>query len=163
MRGTLLRARRLHAVVTARGPAAHHRVGDIHVELQGEGRLAVAEGLHRKGFALRQQGGSARQIEALAVPLVNLIGPVLADIASDRRWPDRVIANFRMTVGMRLHLGAKLARQHLRTEADAEIGLLLLQRHLDPVDLAPDEIVLVIGALRPAENHGTGMILHRLR
>ena len=149
-------------VVAARGPAAHHRVGDVHVELQREGRAAVAEGLHRKGVALRQQGGAARQIEALAMPLIDLVGPVLAERAAGRRRTDRVIADLGMAVRMRIDLGAELARQHLRAEADAEIRLLLLERHLDPVDLAADEIVLVVGALRPAENHGAGMVLQRL-
>ena len=49
-----LGVRQRHALVAARGPAAHHGVGDVHVELQRIGGAAVAERLHRKRIALRQ-------------------------------------------------------------------------------------------------------------
>jgi GTP cyclohydrolase II len=48
-------------------------------------------------------------------------------------------------------------------EADAEKRLVLLQRHANPVDLAFDEIDVVIGALRPAKNDRAGMVLQRRR
>ena len=136
MRGALLRAGHLHALVAARGPAAHHGVGDVHVELQREGRAAIAEGLHRKGVALRQQRSAARQLEALAVPLVDMIGPVLQTARPAGGRADRVVADLGVAMRVRLDLGAELMRQHLRAEADAEIRLLLLQRHPEPVDLA---------------------------
>ncbi len=41
-------------------------------------------------------------------------------------------------------------------------GFFLLERHLEPVDLAADERVLVVGALRAAENDGAGVVLQRL-
>ena len=50
--------------------------------------------------------------------------------------------------------------QHLPTEADTEIGLLIAQRHADPVDLGLDEVVGIVGALRAAEDHGAGMVCH---
>src|SRR5262245_21904066 len=34
---TRLCARRIHAVIAARGPAMHHRVGDVGMELEAEG------------------------------------------------------------------------------------------------------------------------------
>src|SRR5262249_28666524 len=58
---------------------------------------------------------------------------------------------------------AEMARQELRAEADAEERLLLAQRHLEPVDLAPDELLLVVGAHRPAEDDGARMVRERLR
>ena len=64
---------------------------------------------------------------------------------------------------MRIDAAAEMARHHLRAEADAEIRLLVAQRHADPVDLAADEILVVVGALRAAENRGAGMLVHRLR
>src|SRR5579885_1838543 len=56
-----------------------------------------------------------------------------------------------------------MTRHHLRAEADAEKRLVLAQRHADPVDLAPDELLLVIGALWTAENHSSGVPVHSLR
>ena len=67
-----------------------------------------------------------------------------------------------MTLRMRIDAAAKMMRHHLRAQADAEIRLLVAQRHADPVDLAAHEIVLVIGALRAAKNHRAGMIVHGL-
>ena len=64
---------------------------------------------------------------------------------------------------MRIDAAAEMARHHLRAEADAEIRLLVAQRHADPVDLAVDEVLVVVGALRSAENRSAGMIVHRLR
>ena len=64
---------------------------------------------------------------------------------------------------MRINAAAEMARHHLRAEADAEIGLLVAQRHADPVDLATDEVLFIVGALRTAENRGAGMLVHRLR
>ena len=56
-----------------------------------------------------------------------------------------------------------MARQHLRAETDAEIRLLVPQRHADPIDLAADEILIVVRALRAAKNRRAGMVVHRLR
>src|SRR6266700_5500153 len=55
------------------------------------------------------------------------------------------------------HTGAELLGEHLGTEANAEEWPLLAQRDLDPVDLAANVIVRVVGAHGPDENHGTGM------
>src|SRR5436305_10413177 len=57
-----------HALVAAGGPAADDVVGDVGMELQRIGGIAVAERLHRKGVALGDQLGAAWQLEALAVP-----------------------------------------------------------------------------------------------
>ena len=53
--------------------------------------------------------------------------------------------------------------QHLRAEADAEERPVLLERNLQPVGLAADELVLVVGAHRPAEHHRAGMVVQRFR
>src|SRR5262249_13800750 len=52
--------------------------------------------------------------------------------------------------------------QHLAAETDAEKGLLLLERHRDPFDLAPYELLRIVGARRAAENDRTGVIRHRV-
>jgi hypothetical protein len=59
--------------------------------------------------------------------------------------------------------GAEVLRHHLSPEAEAEIGLVLLERHLDPVDLRFDEVVRVVGTHRAAENHGSGVLRERFR
>ena len=74
-----------------------------------------------------------------------------------------IIADLGVTVRMREDAGAEMARHHLRAEADAEIGLLVAQRHADPVDLALHELLVVVGALRAAENHRAGVAVHRFR
>ena len=51
--------------------------------------------------------------------------------------------------------------EHLRAQADAEERPLLPQRHFDPVDLARDIVVTVVGAHRTAEDHGAGMGVER--
>ena len=63
-----------------------------------------------------------------------------------------------MAIGMGEDAAAQVVRQHLRAQADAEERLVLPQRHRQPVDLAADEIVGVVGAHRAAEDDGGGMI-----
>jgi hypothetical protein len=58
-----------------------------------------------------------------------------------------------MALRMRKHRSAELACEHLRAETNAEIRLLVPQRHADPIDFAADKIFLVVGALRTAEDH----------
>src|SRR5262249_10834594 len=95
------------------------------MELQREGGAALAKGLNRKALACRQQVGAERQVEALAVPLVDLLRPGIADHAADIGRPDRVIADLRVAVGMPVDPAAEVMRQHLRAQADAEKRLLL--------------------------------------
>jgi hypothetical protein len=52
---------------------------------------------------------------------------------------------------------------HLCAQADAEKGLVLPQRHGEPVDLPADEIVGIIGAHRAAEDDRAGVIGKRRR
>ena len=63
---------------------------------------------------------------------------------------------------MRPDRSAQMQRHHLRPEAHAQKRLVLFQRHADPVDFAADPRIGIIGAHRPAENHRTRMIFHRL-
>ena len=97
------------------------------------------------------------------MPLIDVIRPERADRAAFVGGTDRVIADFDLALFVEIHLAAEIERHHLRAEADAEKRLVLLQRNGDPVDLALDEIVLVIGALRPAENHRAGMLCQGVR
>ncbi len=126
------------------------------------GRVAVAEGLHRKAVALRQQLGAERQVEAFAMPLVDLLRPGIAHRAPGIGRPDRVVADLGMAIRMLVDAAAEMMRQHLGAEADAEKRLLLPERHGEPIDLAADEIVGVVGAHRTAEDDGAGVPLHGL-
>ena len=76
------------------------------------------------------------------------------------RRSDRVITYLGMTVRMLVDAAAEMVRQHLRAEADAEERLAFTQRHLEPVDLAADEIVGVVGAHRAAEDDRAGVLRH---
>src|SRR6516225_7106544 len=107
--------------------------------------------------------GAARQLETLTVPLIDAFRPGLDHGKSGRRRPHRVIADLGVAGGMAKHLAAEMLRAHLRAKANAEKLLVVAQRHADPVDLAADEIVVVIGAHRTAENHGCGMFRHGFR
>ena len=96
------------------------------------------------------------------MPLIDVIGPLLAELEPGRGRADRIIADLGVAFRMRIDPLAEMARHHLRAEADAEIRLLVAQRHADPVGLTLDEILIVVGALRPAEDHRAGMFVHRL-
>src|SRR6476659_8174336 len=148
--------------MAARGPPAHHGVGHVGMELQREGGAAVTEGLHREGITLRQQVRAERQVEALAMPLVNLLRPGIAHRAADLSRPDRVVANLSVAVGMTIDPAAEMVRQHLRAEADAEKWLILFERHAQPIDLAADEIVGIVRAHGAAEDDGAGVARHGL-
>jgi hypothetical protein len=76
---------------------------------------------------------------------------------------DLIIADRGMAFRMPEHFAAKMTGKHLGAEADAEIGLVFLQRHTDPVGLALDELVGIVGAHRAAEDNRGGMIGHRRR
>src|SRR5262249_49404648 len=97
------------------------------------------------------------------MPLINLLRPRIADRAPDLGRTDRVIADLGMTIGMRIDPTAKMARQHLGAEADAEKRLCLLQRHRDPVGLATHELVCIVGAGWATEDDGAGVLRKRFR
>src|SRR5262249_4491040 len=153
----------LHAGGAARRPPAHHGVGDFRVELHPVCGRAPAEHLHREGLALGQKPGATGQVEAFAVPLVDVIRPRRAQVLAGPRRPDRIVADLHMAVAMAVDGAAEMARQDLRAEADAEEWLLLAPRPPEPLDLAPDELLLVVGAHRPAEDDGARMVRERLR
>src|SRR5215469_14132331 len=132
------------------------------MKLQRKSGAVVTEGLHWKRVALRQQFRAKRQVEALAMPLIDLLRPGIAHHAADIGRPDRVIADFGVTIGMPVDAAAEMMRQHLRAEADAEKRLLLLQRHGEPIDLATDEIGGVIRAHGSAKGNGAGVAGHGL-
>jgi hypothetical protein len=97
------------------------------------------------------------------MPLIDVIGPVRTHLAPGLCWPDRVIADFGVTVRVWKNASPELARQHLRAKTDSEIRLLVAKRHLDPVNLAAYELFIVVGTLRSAENDRTDVIVHRFR
>ena len=162
MRRPRLRARQRHAVGTARRPAAGHRVSDFRVELQRVGRGAGPECLHRKGLAaFGEQRRAGRQVEPLAMPLVDMVRPGIVRGTPLHRRMDRVVADLGMLIDVAEHAGAEIAREHLRTEADAEQRLLLAQRHAHPLDLTADEGIFVVGAVRAAEHDSAGVLFQR--
>jgi hypothetical protein len=55
-----------------------------------------------------------------------------------------------------------MAREELGAQADAEEWLLLLERDLQPFDLAADEVLFVVGAHRSAEDHRAGVVFERV-
>src|SRR5262249_47062801 len=87
VRGTRLRIRQKGAIVAARRPATDGGVGHVGMELKRITR-AVAERLYWKAVALRKQIGAIRQIESLAVPLVDLLRPGIAERQPERGRPD---------------------------------------------------------------------------
>src|SRR3954464_15375069 len=67
----LPRAGRAEAVIPARGPAMHHRVGHVRMKLEAES-VAGADPLRRKFVAVGKQFSAARHREACAM---SVIGP----------------------------------------------------------------------------------------
>src|ERR1700758_707941 len=76
-------ARRVHAVAAAGGPAMNHGVGHVGMELQAVAGV-VANRLHREIVAGGQQLGAIGQLEALAVPVIDLGRPVRAEARARR-------------------------------------------------------------------------------
>src|SRR6185437_9274046 len=146
--------------VAARGPAAHRAEGHVGVELEAE-RVAPAVRLHREVIALGEQLGAMRQLESLAMPMIDLRGPVRAERQPGGSGTDRIIADLDQALRMRRDGGAQLLGQHLRAEADADERPLLAQGDFDPVDLAPHIVVAIIGAHRATQNHGASMFVER--
>src|SRR5215475_6227831 len=97
------------------------------------------------------------------MPLIDLLRPRIADRPSDLRRPDWVVTDLGVAFGMGIDPAAEMARQHLGPEADAEKGLLLLERHRDPVGFAAHEFLRVVGARRTAEDDRAGVLRERFR
>ena len=133
------------------------------MELQRIGAATIAERLHRKRVALRQQLAAQRQVEPFPVPLIDLLRPRIADLASGLGRADRIITDLGMAIGMLEDPAAEMTCEHLGAEADAEERLSLPQRNSQPVDLPANEFVGVVGAHRAAEDDRRGMPGHGLR
>src|SRR5262245_62093230 len=123
-------------------PPVHHRMRHFGMELQ---RIAgtMSECLDREGVAFRQQLAARGQLEPLAVPLVDVVGPISTDRTSRFGRPDRIVTNLGMTFGVRIDGGTKLTRHHLRTETNAEVRLVVAQWDADPVDLPTHEFFII--------------------
>src|SRR4051794_5264853 len=92
------------------------------------------------------------------MPLIDLLGPGIAERTPERGRADRIIADLGLALGMRIDPTAKMARQHLGAQADAKEGLTLRQRHRDPVGLAAHEFVFIVGAHWTAEDDRAHML-----
>src|SRR4029078_7749952 len=110
-------------------------------------------------LAVGYEIAAARQLESSAMPLIHRVGPSGADAQPRLGRADRVVADLGVALGMRIDAAAPMTRHHLPAKTDAEIRLLVAQRHADPVDLALDEILLVVGALRAAKDHRAGALV----
>ena len=159
MRGPLLGARQFHAVLAADGPAAHHRVRHFRVKLDRIGMIALPERLHREGVALGEQGRTARQVEALAMPLIDVIRPDLADRAA-------LLASAGSGNSRPRH-GPRRGNPPVRRDGAPASGRRDRSRDTAcfPSAAPPIQSIsrlmkssVVIGALRPAENHRAGMV-----
>ena len=157
------RARQFEAGMAARGPAMHHRVGDIGVKLEAE-RMVELERLDREIASLRQQFACRGEVQ-IPRGASGRHDPASSGRSSSpaARRADRVISDLRAAFGVRRHPGAELPREHLRAQANPQERPLLPERHLDPVDLPADVVVRVVGAHRAAENDRAGMAVQRLR
>src|SRR5690606_1369557 len=118
----------------------------------------VAHGLDREILARGELHRAGGQVEALAVPLIDILR-VVEEMSALFSRLDRVVTNLDALVLAAIDAGAEMARHELRAEADAEIGLPFLERDADPLRFCLDEGEIVIGAHRPAEDHG-GVMLH---
>jgi len=136
---------------------------NLGVELDAVGGRPVAKGLHLEDIAFGEQLGAGRQAEAFAMPLVDHLRPSLHQGVRGRRHPDRIVADLGLAFGVKPDRGAKVSRQHLGAKANPQIGLVLGERHLDPLDLVADEVVRIIDAHRPAENDGARVHRQRFR
>ena len=132
------------------------------MELQAIGAVAITAGLHFEMLACRQKVCTKRQIEALAMPVIDV--PRKRRLAQAPAHVCRIngmIADFNATLRMPVDARAKVPGQHLRAKAQAQKGLVLGQRHANPVDLAAQVVVAVIGAHRAAEDDRASMIAQR--
>ena len=132
------------------------------MKLQAE-RMLETERLHREVAALGQQFSARRKFKSFAVPMVDMVRPVRADRGSCGSGADRVISDLHAALRMRSHPAAEMHREHLRAQANSQQRPLLPKRHCDPLDLAANIIIRIVGAHRAAENDRTGMLFQRLR
>src|SRR4030088_2556745 len=109
--------RQLKALVAARGPAMHHRVGHVGMKLEAE-TMARPKRLYREVAALGQQFRAGRKVKSLAVPVIDMVRPLLAKRQPCRRRSDRVISDFGSAFRMRGNRRAELHGEHLRAQAN---------------------------------------------
>jgi hypothetical protein len=78
-------------------------------------------------------------------------------------WMNGMIANLYLALWMWADPLPKVAGKHLSAKANAKKWLLLLERNPDPIYLAPQPGIFIIGAHGPAKNHGANMLIQRFR
>jgi hypothetical protein len=158
------RARKRQAFAGPGGPPAHHRQSDFRMELETKGARPIAKGLRLEILAFGKKGSSVWQVEPFAMPLVDSgRESARTDLMALFGRIDWMIANLDPPLRMRANAVAEMPGQHLRAQADAEEGFFFLQRNFDPIDFAPDPIVLVVCAHRAAEDHGADVAIEGLR
>ncbi len=96
-------------MMVAYRPAADHGVGDFGMELQTVGD-SITKRLSLEFLSFGEQGRPARQIEPLAVPLIDMVGKVLlAAAAAGLGRPDRMIADLDSAFGVPVDAVAEMA------------------------------------------------------
>src|SRR5262245_30371692 len=158
----LLGTGQFHAVRTSHQPTIPHRVSPFRMKLKCVASTEP-EGLYGKGVAFRQQFTCGRQIKAFAMPLIDVVGPIRANLAASFGRSDRIVADLGVALRMGKYRSTEMAREHLRAETNAEIRLFVPQRHADPIDFAADKVLIVVRTLRATENRRTGVLVHCLR
>ena len=154
------RARQFETRMAARGPAMHHRVGHVGMKLKAE-RVFELKRLDWEIAALREQFGAGGKLETLAVPVIDVIRPVWAELKPCLRRADRVITDLGSSLGVGRNPRAELPRQHLRAETNPQKWPLLPKRHGYPVDFAADEFIRIVGAHRATENDRSSVGVQR--
>src|SRR3989338_7349734 len=93
------------------------------------------------------------------MPLIDIL-LIVEEMLAFARGPDRVVAHFDPLILAAIDTGAHVPRHELPPEADTQIGLLLLERHADPLGFRLDEGQVVIGAHGPTEDDGRVVVFH---
>jgi hypothetical protein len=138
----------------------------------GAGKPLVIAAHLQRDDAVRQIGDALAAHGAEPQYIINNAGFGLVGAAASLGREEQlqmIDLNMRSLTALSLAFVDSLARQRggiLNVGSMAgflPIRLLVAQRDLDPVNLALDEILLVIGALRAAEDRRSCMLVHRLR
>src|SRR5215472_3383350 len=113
------------AQVIVAGPAVHLGIGDLGMELKGDGRT-VAERLVGVGTGgCGKKPRAERKPEPLPMPLVDLLGK-RSELLGRGGGENGVVADLGPPLGVETHLGTQVIGEHLRAKADAEKWFLLV-------------------------------------
>ena len=134
---------------------------DFGVELNAPDPFINMIGLMRECRAGRDQFRALGKSEPFAVPVIDHHF-LREKMLTGRGWLHRVIADFSHAFGMGLDLCTKIARHHLRAQANAQIHRITGNHGRQPVHDGTDIIkMIVIGTHRSAK-HDDQMIFAKI-